>query len=44
MSTEYEARLVCDRCGKNPPVIQITGEGSYCADCNNQMMLEKCGI
>ena len=35
--------MLCDRCGKNPPVIQITGEGSYCADCNNQMMLEKFG-
>ncbi len=35
--------MLCDRCGKNLPVIQITGEGSYCADCNNQMMLEKFG-
>ena len=35
--------MLCDRCGKNPPVIQIAGEGSYCADCNNQMMLEKFG-
>lgn len=35
--------MLCDRCGKNPPVIQIVGEGSYCADCNNQMMLEKFG-
>ena len=35
--------MLCDRCGKNPPVIHITGEGSYCADCNNQMMLEMFG-
>ena len=35
--------MLCDRCGKNPSVIQITGEGSYCADCNNQMMLELFG-
>ena len=35
--------MLCDRCGKNPPVIHISGEGSYCADCNNQMMLELFG-
>ena len=35
--------MLCDRCGKNPPIIHITGEGSYCADCNNQMMLEMFG-
>ena len=35
--------MLCDRCGKNPPVIHITGEGSYCADCNNQLMLEMFG-
>ena len=35
--------MLCDRCGKNPSVIHIAGKGNYCADCNNQMMLEMYG-
>ena len=35
--------MLCDRCGKNPSVIHIAGKGNYCADCNNQMMLEMFG-
>ena len=35
---------LCDICKKAPARIQITGEGQYCLECHNEMILKKYGL
>ena len=35
---------LCDICKKEPARIQITGEGCYCLNCHNEMVLKKYGL
>ncbi len=34
---------ICDICNKQPVKIHIEGEGDYCLDCYNAMILDRMG-